>query len=68
MAFGDLILEVGSIGNWIQAVGLVVIIWIIVQGIVLFYNRRKWKLLKRFEKDLRRIEKKIDGLDKNRRK
>jgi hypothetical protein len=71
MAPGDIIsdptslfLELGKIGLWIQAIGLVVIIWIIVQGVTLFFNRRRRKAIYAIKEDLERIEKKIDRIDK----
>ena len=60
----SLVLELGKIGRWIQAVGLVVIIWIIVQAITLFFNRKRRKTLYKIRDDLERIEAKIDGLER----
>ena len=56
----DLITEVGRIGLWIQAVGLVVVIWIVVQVITLFYNRKRRLLLESIDTRLLAVEKKLD--------
>lgn len=62
----NLITEVGKIGNWFQAVGLVVVIWIIVQVIIVIINRRNHNTIKDLKKDVERLEKKIDKLIKKR--
>jgi len=60
----DVALELGRLGKWIQAVGLIVVIWVIIQGITLYFNRRRRKLLEKISADLERLEKKVDGLAK----
>ncbi|MCH7567934.1 MAG: hypothetical protein IIA87_00800 [Nanoarchaeota archaeon] len=60
----EVVIELGRIGKWIQAVGLLVILWIIVQAITMFFNRKRRKSLYSIKADLKRIEKKIDRLDK----
>ena len=61
----DVVLELGQIGLWIQAVGLVVVIWIIVQGITMYYNRKRRLLLMNIDKRLKGLEIKIDKLKKD---
>jgi len=58
----NIALELGRIGNWIQAVGLVVVIWIIIQSVTLFFNRRRRKTLYAIRDDLKRLEEKVDNL------
>lgn len=60
----DLALQLGSIGRWVQAVGLIVVIWIIIQAVTLYFNRKRRKLLEKINEDLGRLEKKIDKLSK----
>ena len=60
----DLLIELGKIGLWIQAVGLIVIIWIILQAITLYFNRKRRRTLYKISDDLKRLERKIDKLDK----
>ena len=61
---GNLIVEVGKVGNWIQALGLIVVIWIVVQVINLILNKKKRNTLRKISEDLVRIEKKVDRLGK----
>ena len=56
---GEVITEIGKLGNWIQGIGLVIVLWIIFQVISLIVNRKKRRALYRIEKDLKRIESKI---------
>ena len=60
----DIILELGKLGRWIQAVGLIVIIWIIFQIVNYYFNRKRMRAIEGFQKDINRIEKKIDKLGK----
>jgi len=57
----DLTLELGKIGKWIQAIGLVIILWLIFQIIILINNRIRRKRLYTMEQRLERIEKKLDN-------
>ena len=56
----DIILELGRIGAWIQAVGIVVILWLVFEIIILINNRIKRKKLYAIEDRLQNIENKID--------
>lgn len=56
----DIILELGRVGKWIQAVGLVIILWLIFQIIMAINNRIKRKKLYEIEARLEKIEKKLD--------
>ncbi|MEK6909015.1 MAG: hypothetical protein AABX23_03110 [Nanoarchaeota archaeon] len=58
----DVVLQLGQIGLWVQAVGLLVIIWIIVQTITLYYNRKRRLLLEEINKRLKRLETKVDKI------
>ncbi len=62
----NLLIELGKIGLWVQAIGLVITLWIVFQLIALIVNRKKRKALYRIEERLTRIEKKIDGIVKKR--
>ena len=59
-----LALQLGRIGLWIQAIGLVVVLWIIFETIVMINNRIKRKRLYAIEEKLERIEKKLDNIIK----
>lgn len=55
----DLVVELGQVGLWIQAVGLVVILWIIFQAITMYYNRKRRIILTEINERLKRIETKL---------
>ncbi len=59
---GNLVTELGKIGLWVQALGLIIIFWIIFQIVNLIVNRKKRKTLYGIREDLKRIEGKIDKL------
>ncbi|MSS74536.1 hypothetical protein EXS72_02760 [Candidatus Pacearchaeota archaeon] len=56
----NIVLKLGQIGLWIQAVGFVVVLWIIIEAITLFYNRKRRLLLIDIDERLKRIESKIN--------
>ena len=58
----DVILALGEVGLWIQAVGLLVIVWIIVQGITMYFNRKRRLLLMEINERLKRVERKLDKM------
>jgi hypothetical protein len=58
----DIIAYIGKIGLWLQALGAIVILWIIFQIISWMYNRRRMKEIYSIKKDINRIEKKIDKI------
>lgn len=55
----DLVVELGQVGLWIQAVGLVVILWIIFQAITMYYNRKRRSILVEINERLKKIELKL---------
>jgi hypothetical protein len=60
----DFILEIGKIGLWLQALGILIIFWIIFQVSSLWINRKQQKVIHSMKTDLKRIEHKIDLLRK----
>lgn len=58
------ITDIGQMGLWIQGLGLVVIIWIIVQAITMFFNRKRRLLLMSIDERLERVEGKIDKMNR----
>ncbi len=60
----DVAIQLGKIGLWIQAVGLVVVIWIIIQAITLYFNRKRRMLLHDIDERLKRIESRINNIVK----
>ncbi len=60
----EVVLSVGRLGLWVQAVGLLVVLWIIFQAITLFYNRKRRKAIYSLKDDVARLEGKIDRIEK----
>tara|TARA_Y100000310_G_C19996666_1_gene496548 strand:+ start:33 stop:257 length:225 start_codon:yes stop_codon:yes gene_type:complete len=60
----ELVLELGKIGKWVQAVGLFVIAWLIIQLINLFINKKRLASLRKMESNLQRLERKMNKLSK----
>jgi len=63
---GNLLVEIGQIGNWLQALGILVIVWIIMQAVTYYFNRKRLKVLYRVVDRIDRLEEKIDKLAKRR--
>lgn len=57
-----LITEIGQIALWLQALGVMVILWIIFQGASLWYESRRFKQVLEIRKDMARIENKINRI------
>ena len=60
----DIVVEIGKIGLWLQAVGGLVLLWIAFQVVSFIYNRKKRNELRQIRLDLKRIEKKINKLSR----
>ena len=60
----DIALELGQLGLWVQAVGLVVVIWIIAQAVTMYFNRKRRLLLIDIDERLKRVENKLDLIKK----
>lgn len=59
----DIVVEVGQLGLWVQAVGLLVIFWIVTELITMYFNRKRRLLLEEIDKRLKRVETKLNKLD-----
>ncbi|MFH1802355.1 MAG: hypothetical protein ABH864_02780 [archaeon] len=57
---GEILLSLGSIGRWLQAIGAIIILWLIFQIINWVLNRKRIKRLDKLSDKLDEIEKKID--------
>ena len=60
MAIGNILIELGSLAKWLQALGLILVIWMTFNVISIFVNIRRKKLLIKITHDLSRIEHKLD--------
>tara|TARA_Y100000310_G_scaffold306311_1_gene347330 strand:- start:1922 stop:2155 length:234 start_codon:yes stop_codon:yes gene_type:complete len=58
--FTDVVLEVGRIGLWLQALGIVIVAWIAIQIITLYFNRKRRLTMYAIRDDLKRVERKLD--------
>jgi purine-cytosine permease-like protein len=56
----DVFLEVGRIGLWLQALGIVIVAWIAIQIITLYFNRKRRLTMYAIRDDLKRVERKLD--------
>ena len=61
---GDIITRLGSLGKWLQALGLIIIIWLLIQITNFFINKKRLKTLITIKEDIERIETKVDKLSK----
>jgi hypothetical protein len=59
---GDILRYLGAWGNWLQALGIIVILWIVFELIALLYHRKRMKEVYAIKQDMKRIEGKIDRL------
>jgi len=60
----SVVLELGKIGRWLQAIGIIVILWIVFQIVNFIINRKRMKRLDLIQERMENIEKKIDKLSK----
>jgi biopolymer transport protein ExbB/TolQ len=61
----DVLIELGSIGLWLQTIGIVIILWIALQIGNWVMNRKRLKRLDEFEEKINRVERKLDKIIKN---
>ena len=60
----DLVVEVGKLAIWFQALGIIILFWLVFNIISLIINFKRKKLLTSISEDLKRIEKKVNKLSK----
>ena len=58
----ELAIQIGKIGLWIQAVGLLIVLVIVYYFVTMYYNRKRRLYLRDIDARLKRIEGKIDKL------
>ena len=61
-AIPELITELGRLGKWLQAFGVIIVLWLIFQVVSLIVNLKKKKILDNIQKDIKNLGKKIDKL------
>lgn len=62
----NILAQIGEIGSWLQAIGLIVVLWIIFQIVALIINKKNRNTLKQLRLDIKRLENKVDKLSKKR--
>ena len=60
----NLLTSIGDIGLWLQAIGIIAILWVVLSIINWIINSRRLRLLSKITEDMKRIEGKIDRLAK----
>ena len=63
-----IITTVGQLVLFLQALGLIIVLWLIFQIVTLIVNRKKRKILENVQKDIKKLDKKIDKLLNNKKK
>lgn len=58
----EIVVALGQVGLWIQAVGLLIILWMIIQGITMYFNRKRRLLLEEINARLKRVENKLNKI------
>ncbi len=58
----EIIRTLGSLALWLQAVGVIVVAWIIFEVIALHINRKRMREVYKIKHDMSRIERKIDRI------
>lgn len=60
----EILLGVGHLALYMQAVGLILILWIVFQIVTLYFNRKRRKKLYHLSEQLSQLDEKIDRLEK----
>ena len=63
-AVNEILMEVGKVALFLQALGFIVVLWIIFQIVNLVFNRKRTLAVYQFKEDIQRLEKKIDRIEK----
>ena len=59
-----LIIELGTLASWLQALGILLVVWLVFQVISLIVNLKKKKLLELIRSDIKKLERKVDRISK----
>ena len=62
----SLIARMGEIALWLQAVGVIIVIWIAFLIVNFIINRKRIKEIYKIKDDMKRMEKKLDMVIKKR--
>ena len=56
------IAALGNIALWLQAIGAIIVLWIIFEVVMLHLNLRRMREVYKIKEDMKRIEGKIDRI------
>lgn len=59
---GSLLATLGGVALWLQALGIILVLWIIFNIVMVLINFRRMKEVYKIKDDMKRIEGKIDRL------
>jgi hypothetical protein len=59
---GEVIVEIGRVVNWLEAIGVIILFFVISNIVGLIVNRKKRKMLYAMNEKVDRIEKKLNLL------
>jgi biopolymer transport protein ExbB/TolQ len=59
--------EVGSVLLWMQALGIILMLWIVFEIVTLYFNQKRMHEVYKIKEDMARIEGKIDRILKAKR-
>ena len=54
--------QLGYVALWLQALGVILIIWLVAESFGFYYNRKRMQEVYKIKEDMKRIEGKIDKL------
>ncbi|MBU0959195.1 MAG: hypothetical protein KKB31_04600 [Nanoarchaeota archaeon] len=57
-----LVRDLGGIASWLQAIGVVLVLWLIFNIIGLLVNYKRKRVLDKLEKDIRILDRKVSQL------
>ena len=58
----QILVQLGQIGLWLSAVGVIVILWIIFQFVNFLINHKRIKEVYKIKDDMKRMENKLDKI------
>jgi len=58
----NLLSQLGYVALWLQALGIILIVWLIVQIAGFYYNWKRMKEVLQIKEDMKRIEGKINRI------
>lgn len=57
-----IVTQLGQIGLWLKAAGIIFVLWLIFQSVTLIVNMRRIKEIRSIKEDMKRMESKLNKL------